>query len=182
MSYLNKDAYINKQNWAHRKNAETSAEAVGSGSLTEEQTEVIERICEIRHIMHCMSEQAVFNRESADFTEFRDLFEEISKLIEDLNLIPFSTIDIDEMPDSSDYDYCLDDEERAEWDQKAEAANKARKGVLKHTGFSFWIENSTEFTDFCKMKEQINNDVERWLKAIDNMYGTDYCPTGATRI
>ena len=132
--------------------------------------------------MHCMSEQAVFNRESADFVEFRNLFEEALNLIDDLNLIPFSTIDIDEMPDSSDYDYCLDDEEREEWEQKAEAATKARKGVLKHTGFSFWIENSAEFTNFCKMKEQLNIDFENWLKAIDNKYKTNYCPTGATRL
>lgn len=35
---------------------------------------------------------------------------------------------------------------------------------------------------YAKEKEELNNTIEAYLREIDNLYGTDYCPGGHTRI
>jgi hypothetical protein len=66
------------------------------------------------------------------------------------------TVDLDVIPCSDDrYDGCIDDTDEAE---------------------------EENFKEFHSILQKINKNIETYLTAIDNQYGTQYSPTGKLRL
>ena len=87
-------------------------------TLTEEQHDVLSWLCEIRHDLHSENRDSIWSNNSSVLEPFDNSSEypEVNKRLEEVGLNP---IDIDShffinLPNSTDYEYILSDEERAE--------------------------------------------------------------------
>lgn len=189
MGYVSKEGYFKKQLYAERKMDEQKFNT----NLSEEQHEIIADLCSIRHKFHTMDARKLFNTNSTAFTELSELFgfdkagdleeNSIYNRLKSLDLPELPILDIYELPDDMLWDLELTDEERYEWEKKAEKYNSENpNGIFKHTGYSLWEEESGYISKLWDMLEDYNNIIERYLKAIDEKYGTNYCPTGSTRL
>ena len=179
MAYLDKEIYEKKQAFAenrNKKNAEIE-------TLTEDQHDTLSWICAVRHELHC-NQDDVFNSESSYYSKFCDIFGDdgtISKRLNECNLPNIELTDISDIPTSDDYYEILNENERSEWEDKAELYNETAKGMY-HTGSSLWKEQSDSYNDCIALLESLNKSIENYLAKIDKIHGTQYCPTGASRI
>lgn len=145
------DKYEAKENYANKIMAENAKVE----TLTEEQHDALESLCKIRHNMHS-NKAIMFNSEAANSELWGD-YDRISELLEEAKLPKLT------LPDSSEdftvsYDYDIDD-----------------RGL----SFSEWCEEAEQ--EFFEQMEDVNNKIERYLKDIDEVHGTHYCPTGLSR-
>lgn len=163
MAYFSKEIYERKAEYAINKQLDGVKDALEKGLLTEEQVEGLMRIAELRHRLHSMSELSIFNSGSQDSDTFADAIDHtIADIADEYDLPRFHTsINVVDIP--SDFDYFEVDDEGY--------------GSLQE-----YIEDSGHFDELCEIKEKFNTEIEDYLKAIDNEYGTSFCPTGATRI
>lgn len=148
-----KEIYERKKEWAARRMADNKE----IETLTEEQHELLERLCTFRHDLHTNWDSA-FCSGSGDYDKYaneicvhcvgmeNDLYTEVK---EAFGKAPFTPIDY---PD----DYCYD--------------------VLGYES----VEEARE--EAYKLFEQVNEEIEAFLYSIDKEHGTDYCPSGYTRI
>lgn len=153
--------YITKRN---RENEQIT-------TLTEEQHDVIQWLCEVRHDIHT-SWGGMFNAESADFDKWELLSGDNSinnRLTEvDLPEIEFG-INFDLITSTADWDYILNTDD---YEARAEEQNM--------TGFQLWYEEA--YADFCKDMNKVNEAIEKYLADIDKQHGTRYCPSGRQRM
>lgn len=158
-----KDVYADKAAYAARRMAENAE----IKTLSDEQHDALARLCEIRHWIHSTDEMKLFNAESSEATEFSGYLKEIEDgLLWEVGLPSLETIDFYSLPTSSDFELLYTEEERQEYGND----------------FDRWLNEGSEFSEFCDMIHHLNNDIERYLKAIDNEHGTHYCPTGLSRV
>lgn len=123
------------------------------------QHETLSWLCQIRHELHT-HQDGIFITGSADFYKFTGLIEsswgegEINERLKEagLNPIRWGDLQADDIPD----DYHFEEEGYQTWEDAYEAA----------------IEKA----------EEINSVIENYLREIDEKHGTEYCPTGMTRI
>ena len=74
------------------------------------------------------------------------------------------------------------DEEKEEWEEKADKFNDENpKAFFPHSGYTLWKEESWEYDTFLKICEKQNDIIEKYLREIDEKYGTEYCLTGIAR-
>ena len=94
----------------------------------------------------------LYNTESAGYEEQSDFLENINSELEENGLPPIEwTVETVDIPSDMDVVYGI-------------------------------AENETEnFEEFAKIKEQINTDIEEYLRKFDEEHNTKYTPTGATR-
>ena len=177
MANLKKEAYERKKLYAEKRNRENSTVE----TLTEEQHNTLAWLCEIRHNIH-VSGDAMFNTESSEYSywDYLDMNGERGEINNALGEVELPLIEWnglgEDTPNSSDYTYVLTEEDRIEWENKAEAAN------LPYGGYTLWIEEGEEYQYFLEDKEKINDIIEKYLRNIDRQHGTNYCPTGLTRL
>lgn len=156
MGMLNKEAYERKREYAVRrmkKNAEVK-------TLTEDQHDALSWLCSIRHEVHC-NQSAFFYAESADSETFWNYIDdgsgtgEIAERLADADLPPlvWSFDPQDYTFDSVCYELDYTDEEIKEEAERC-----------------------------LEMAEKFNDDIESYLAKIDKKHGTDYCPSGWTRL
>lgn len=175
MGKIDKDGYDRKREWAAKKMAAQRE----IETLTEEQHEALAEVCRIRHTFHCEMYD-YFDGEAP--TEGWEIFEKINDLLSDAGLKTIDFTDYDMLPCVNDYYYVISDEERDGWEAKADKFNSKRQGGLMHNGLSLWKEESGEYDTFCDGIEELHNQIENYLYAIDREHGTSYAPSGATRI
>lgn len=155
MAYLTKEAYEGKREWVARRMAENRE----IDTLTEEQHEVIEWLCSVRHDVHCNQED-FFIGESSNCDKYWGYIEdgcggEINKKLSDVGL---DKVDWSFNPEMYDTD-----------------------SICYELGYS--EEEIEEARESCmEMASKFNNDIEKYLTNIDKQHGTSYCPSGATRI
>lgn len=163
MAYFSKEVYERKREWVARR-----AEANKSiKTLTEAQHDAIAEICSIRHDLHCNSKYA-FISESAMYREF-DFYPseweyedcDLVKIIKSNNLpdIKFTTTRtydnwLSDYDWNEDGEYDMDENEDEYYDAYKEAFEKTMETL-----------------------NQLDDDVRRYLKMLDEMFGTDYAPS-----
>ena len=156
MGVLSKEAYEGKREWAARrmvKNAENE-------SLTEEQHEVLAWLCSFRHEWHMHAERLWSS-------ENQDLFEEYEQINKKLSEVGLDIVEglprAEDFPDENWYFYDY-------------------KDSGEYADLEDWMENGEEYDRFHEMHNEVNNAIERYLSEIDKKYGTEYCPSGYTRL
>ena len=166
MGKIDKDGYAHKREWAAKKMSAQRAIA----TLTEEQHELLEELCGFRHDLHT-SWKSAFNSQSSDHERLVDEIdsnsvgltgEELPCRVErTFGKMPFSPVEI-----ISDLDYDIQ-REAENIEMGTEEARILRDRLYSET---------------CEQLERINEEIECFLIEIDEKYGTDYAPTGATRL
>lgn len=168
------DMYWGKMMYASNKMKKNSEVE----TLTEEQHEVLAELCSIRHEFHCLDTMKVFIAEID--TEIDDWFDSdregnIYEKLEEVGLPKLPELDVVDLP--CDYDWeTLTSEEQDEWKERAEKEGKG------NTGYDLWEQESGVLDKLSKILEDYNTVIEEYLRNIDNEHGTEYCPTGATRL
>lgn len=153
MAYFSKEVYFRKREWAARKQQEQRVVT----ALTEKQQDALAELCSIRHELHCNQEGFFYNENP----EFKWIWEAL--------------------PNWSD------------GGQINESLAGAGLPIItwSHTIWDFpvdsaWEAGSDEWDDAfftaMEMAEDINSDIENYLRNIDDQYGTEYAPSRATRV
>lgn len=173
------DKWEAKQRYVERKNKQNEQVK----SLTPEQHEAIQELCAKRHEFHC-STDSMWSRNDADllavFGDYND--ENINAVLKEAGLPELKLVISCDMPDEDDYFMVLSDEEKEEWEERAEKFNEENpKAFFSHTGYSLWKEESGEYDYFCEICEKQNDIIEQYLAEIDKKHGTEYCPSGIAR-
>lgn len=174
-----KQMYEAKREWAAKRMKENAE----IETLTEEQHEVLEWLCTIRHELHT-SKDSVWNNNSDALKPFDNSCGdyEVNQRLKRVGLKPIELqFDYISCPTVSDFD-CLSRDEQDEWQEKADRYNNEHPNSMGHSSISLWQEESWEYRDFLEDIERINDNIEKYLKEIDEMHGTNYCPSGYTRL
>ena len=153
---MSKDMYERKQAYAEnrmRSNAENE-------NLTESQHNTLAWLCSIRHNVH-VNQEAFFYDESSSNTEYWNLIDDgngngtISEKLAEVNL-----------PDL-EWSFSVDD--------------YLSDTICKEYGYTD-EETEEELKNVLEMAAIFNKDIEKYLRNIDKQYGTNYCPSGITRL
>lgn len=163
MAYFSKEIYEQKNEYAAKRMEENAK----IKTLTEDQHKALAMLCKIRHFVHSTERMSLFNSESNDALQMTKYLMRIydGDLLEVVGLPCLNTIDFMCLPESQDWYDLLTEEERKEFDGD----------------YQIWLEQGDEYYDFCDMIEEFNRDIENYLRAIDEIHGTKYCPTGMSR-
>lgn len=157
MAYLNQKQYDYRRESAAARNLNNEEIAVEHG-MSEEQAELISRLCAIRHEFHCNIDNIV---KSADNDSMSDIVE-IEKSINESGLpeldIVSMLLDIDDL-DGLIYEYGNDVPE----DHDSQ-------------DFLDWYDDN--YVRISSELEEVNKAIETYLANIDSRYGTHWCPTG----
>lgn len=160
MAYLNQKQYDYRRESAAARNLNNEEIAVEHG-MSEEQAELISKLCAVRHEFHCNIDNIV---KSADNDSMSDIVE-IEKSINESGLpeldIVSMLLDIDDL-DGLIYEYGDD--------------------VPDHDSQEFQDWYDDNYARISSELEGINNSIEKYLSEIDAKYGTHWCPTGALRV
>lgn len=161
MAYLKQKQYDYRRESAAARNLNNEEIAVEHG-MSEEQAELISRLCAIRHEFHCNIDNIV---KSADNDSMSDIVE-IEKSINESGLpeldIVSMLLDIDDL-DGLIYEYGNDVPE----DHDSQ-------------DFHDWYDDN--YVRISSELEEVNKTIETYLANIDSRYGTHWCPTGHLRL
>ena len=170
MAILTKEEFDKRNENAAKRNAENTNIAVENG-LPCEIGETLEWLCNRRHWFHCLDVESVYNSESFEYGNFYHFVQkeddEIIKLEEYFNKPVFSVsqLTIEALPTDYDWNECLDDEEK--------------ENIYDDDEEKYRLESLSKIMDF---KNNINNQIEKFLADVDVQYKTHYAPTGNQRI
>lgn len=160
MAYLNKKQYDYRRESAAARNLNNEEIAVEHG-MSEEQAELISKLCAIRHEFHCNIDNIV---KSADNDSMSDIVE-IEKSINESGLTELDIVsmllDIDDL-DGLIYEYGNDVPEDHDSQE-----------------FQDWYDDN--YARIYSELEGINKNIEKYLSSIDAKYGTHWCPAGYLR-
>lgn len=163
MAYLNKEQYAYRREAAARRAADNEAIAVEHG-MTEEQAELISRLCSLRHELHSNMDEVTKGDGNLDI---KGRLVELAREIDEAGLPQVPCIPIAE-GDYIDIDSIDDLLEYGEWPE---------------SGTDEWQEKyDDEYFRIHDELSDLNNEIEKYLAGIDKQYGTKWCPTGALRI
>lgn len=161
MAYLNQKQYDYRRESAAARNLNNEEIAVEHG-MSEEQAELISKLCAVRHEFHCNIDNIV---KSADNDSMSDIVE-IEKSINESGLpeldIVSMLLDIDDL-DGLIYEY---------GDDVPDDHNSQE--------FQDWYDDN--YARISSELEGINKNIEKYLSNLDAKYGTHWCPTGALRV
>lgn len=136
-------------------------------TLSEQQHEDLARICSMRHELHS-KEGALWYSEGSDFNKFNrwvigdeddsfyELFKNVGINAEELRIDPCDLPDDDSLPTELGYP----DTDEEEYQDAYEEA----------------------FAECLEFESVYNRMIESRLRQIDQNHGTNYCPTGMTRL
>lgn len=155
MDYIErKQMYEGKARYVARKYEENKEIGLENG-LTEEQIEVLQKLCTFRHELHC-NQEALYYSEFPNSREFSYMLNDgIADMLKKVNLpsenMYFYTDDLIDDNVCLDLDYTDEEKEEA-------------------------LEACFEFA------RNVNNEIEDYLREIDKQYKTQFCPTGFSRL
>ncbi len=164
--------FKNKALWAeHHKDAQ--AEIGMKNGMTEEQADAIAWLCTVRHEMHTHKDRMFVSasQECPRFTNWID--SEINEKLSDAGLdeIEFSH-SIEDFYDDN-YTMYLSNDDLV--DMFGDEYNPEATDMMDGSSHSLLL------SETLRMMEDINTDIETYLKVIDNKYGTEYSPSGIKR-
>jgi len=160
MAKLTKDQYDRRRENAAQSNIENEKIAMKKG-MNEHQAELISELCSLRHDMH--SDKPINNDDNNYKKKLVELNIEIKESgIKQMDFIPSG--DVSEYIDIDTIDELYVMGEVPEEDDKREK----------------W--RQTEFDRISEELHGLNNNIEEYLREIDNKYGTSFSPTGWQRI
>lgn len=157
--YLPKEAYDRKREWAAKRMAKNKE----IDTLTEEQHDVLADLCEIRHEFHTNMDDITKH----DTSKIKQELVRINMKINEAGLKPMEFIpygDISDYIDIDTIDELYEIEEVPEY-------NSERQD---------WYDDN--YYRIFKELGELHEKIEDYLRNIDKKYGTDYCPSGASRI
>ena len=166
MAYLDNNAYDRKREWAAKRMSGNRK----VDTLTEEQHDLLEELCRFRHELHTSWEDA-FNTNSPSFGYFAD------------NISIYSVGNSgEELPCRIEAAFGKKPYYARDYYDLNEAID-----ILREEGID--SDHPDYNSELNELKEQafevfatINDEIEAFLCEIDKEYGTNYCPSGATRI
>lgn len=162
MAYLNKEQYEYRREAAATRNLKNEQTAIENG-MTENQADLISRLCSLRHEYHC--NLAAYTKDSESREDIRRNFarieEEISK--EELPELDIANT-FDEVDDMDGLIYYYGDDVPEDHDSAE---------------FQEWYKE--EYSRIYDELSDVNDTIEKYLKKIDDKYKTSFCPTGALR-
>lgn len=164
-----KAAYVERR---MRENRENGME----NGLSEDQCDALETLCTLRHDLHT-SLESIWLGDTQELDRIDDGCGtcQMSEELEEAGLPSLEiTIDPEDIPMEEDYYQVLDDEDREEWEEKAEDSGLS--------GVELWREESGEFEKLARLMEGVNDEIEKYLAKIDKEYGTAYRQTGWSRL
>ena len=133
-------------------------------SLTDDEHIALAQLCEMRHKLHCGN---AYSSESG--RSLRDALTDYSIVIGELSL----DIDISEIETSLDLDFDFE-EAREELDEEADDYDDEKDLLYDRMASDSSYRHSNQVAT-------INNKIEDFLRKIDNIHGTNYCPSGYAR-
>ena len=163
MAYLTKEEYERRNKNAAKKMA--ANKEIAQGRLSDEQCELLEQLCKLRHEIHCLGASELFNSESNKSDTMNEidgehLIYEVKKSFPQASII--QDIEISEIPSDMDWYEGLIDQEEYEED------------------FENYRQESLEY--LTNILHRWNEQVEEFLGIIDEEFGTSYRPTGWQRL
>lgn len=162
MAYLNKEQYEYRREAAAARNVKNEKIAVDNG-MTEQQADLISRLCSLRHELHCSMDDIVKGNDVAE--DIRERFASLEDKMEESGLPEFGVSgwleDLDDM-DGLMYYYGEGVPEDHDSDE-----------------FKEWYNN--EYKRVYDELSELHDSIEKYLKEIDEKYKTSFCPTGALR-
>ena len=175
-AYFDKEVYERKNAWAAKHQVQNARIT----TLTPEQHEVLSRLCSLRHDLHSMSEDKIFNddsQESKEFWGYVDTFNydppALTTMLTEVGLPPLDweadITDYDTSDFFNDYEVIADD-------------GTVYPADLDIDDDLYWEKRSVCVWRLGELKEQFNRAIENYLRKIDDKQGTEYAPTGKSRI
>lgn len=162
MAHLNQKQYDYRRESAAARNLTNEEIAVQNG-MSEEQAELISKLCAIRHEFHCNMDS--LTKSSEDHSTF-DEIENIEDAINEIGLpqlnVASMLLDIDDM-NGLIYDYGDDVPEDHDSQE-----------------FQNWYDDN--YARIHSELEGVNKAIEDYLRVIDKDYHTSFAPTGKLRI
>ena len=160
-----KEIYEGKELYTQKKMLKNSE----IDTLTEDQHEILRELCYYRHQIHINHKSIFLITDDHLVDNFNDFSKE--------NNLPFN-IDYDIMLTVLDYEILTKDQ-ILEYEKKAKEINKKCKDSSFYSAYSLWCEEN--FENCCSYLENLNNQIENFLRNIDKKHGTQYAPTGLSR-
>lgn len=161
MSYLNKKQYDYRRESAAARNLNNEEIAVEHG-MSEEQAELISKLCSIRHNFHCNIDSLVKNSED------NSIFDEIENIEDAINESGLPQLNVASMlldaDDMNGLIYEYGDDVPEDHDSQE---------------FQDWYDDN--YARIYSELEGINKNIEKYLSSIDAKYGTHWCPAGYLR-
>ena len=163
MAYLSKEQYEYRRESAAKRNAHNEEIAIEHG-MTEEQADLMTRLCSLRHELHSNLADCANSSENGILVKIDKLNENIE--ISGLSGVSFSA-DCGEVGMIDDIDGLLEYGEDVPEDHDSKEYEE------------WYYDNKNRIIGEL---QQANDEIEAYLKEIDNKYGTSFCPTGVLRI
>ncbi len=153
MAVLSKQQYERRnENAAIRMEQNAKAQTLNTG-----QHEALSWLCKVRHDIHT-NQKAIFCVESGDHSKLsRYIDSEIKEKLREVGLKNSLSWNMLDVPDDHFYDKPEDE-----------------------GGFN--LDYDTAYETCIRFLEKVNTDIEKYLRSIDEIHGTSYCPTGLTRL
>lgn len=162
MAHLNQNQYDYRRESAAARNSTNEEIAVQNG-MSEEQAELISKLCAIRHEFHCNMDS--LTKSSEDHSTF-DEIENIEDAINESGLpqlnVASMLLDADDM-NGLIYEYGDDVPEDHDSQE-----------------FQDWYDDN--YSRIHGELEEVNKAIEDYLRVIDKNYHTSFAPTGKLRI
>lgn len=161
MAYLKQKQYDYRRESAAARNLNNEEIAVEHG-MSEEQAELISRLCAIRHEFHCNIDNIVKSADNDSMSDIVDIEKSINESgLPELDIVSM-LLDIDDL-DGLIYEYGNDVPE----DHDSQ-------------DFHDWYDDN--YVRISSELEEVNKAIETYLANIDSRYGTHWCPTGHLRL
>jgi beta-mannanase len=162
MSYLNKNQYDYRRESATQRNIDNESKATSNG-MTEEQASLVSELCSLRHNIHSSIESLIVSDEN----NLKQTLIVMNNKLEASGLEPMSFIGTD-LTDYVDID---DLSSIRDWDADAPSVGDE--------GYQEWYDEN--YSRIYDELEELNSNIESYLKSIDEQYNTSFAPTGALR-
>lgn len=163
MAYLSKEQYAYRRESAAKRNAENEAIAICNG-MSQEEASLVSELCSFRHELHVSVSSLTRSGEGS--AELRRRADDLDYRIEASTLprICFASM-LDDIDDLDGLIYNYGDDVPA--DHSSE-------------DFSEWYDEN--YRRIYAEYEGVNVMIERYLRALDDEFGTHWCPCGALRM
>lgn len=162
MAYLNKEQYEYRREAAATRNLKNEQTAIENG-MTENQANLISRLCSLRHEYHC--NLAAYTKDSESREDIRRNFARIEEEISKDGLPELDIVNTFDEVDDMDGLIFYYGEDVPEDHDSAE--------------FQEWYKE--EYSRIYDELSDVNDTIEKYLKKIDDKYKTSFCPTGTLR-
>nr|6NMD_B Chain B, AcrVA1 [Moraxella bovoculi] len=173
---MSKAMYEAKERYAKKKMQENTK----IDTLTDEQHDALAQLCAFRHKFHS-NKDSLFLSESAFSGEFSFEMQsdENSKLREvGLPTIEWSFYDNSHIPDDSFREWF----NFANYSELSETIQEQGLELDLDDDETYELVYDELYTEAMGEYEELNQDIEKYLRRIDEEHGTQYCPTGFARL